>query len=75
MQNRDQVDEDAFQCKYCTDLCYWSMIKCSVHTCSLNTSSQERIGSEEKQARKSGRKYLSKQEKRALALEEAQESE
>ena len=26
------VDEDQFQCKLCTDLCYFSMIKCKFHT-------------------------------------------
>lgn len=33
LENREKFDEDAFQCKYCTDLCYFSMIKCSEHTC------------------------------------------
>lgn len=26
MENRDSVEEDSKQCKYCTDLCYLSMI-------------------------------------------------
>lgn len=30
--NRDMVEEDEFQCKLCTDLCYFSMIKCKIHT-------------------------------------------
>lgn len=34
MQDRDNVEGDAHQCKYCTDLCYLSMIKCIEHTVS-----------------------------------------
>ena len=30
--NRDQIDEDENQCKFCTDLCYLSMVQCSKHT-------------------------------------------
>lgn len=30
--NRETVEEDEFQCKLCTDLCYFSMVKCKVHT-------------------------------------------
>lgn len=32
IENRDLVDEDEFQCKLCTDLCYFSMIKCKICT-------------------------------------------
>ena len=32
MKDREKVEEDANQCKYCTDLCYLSMIRCSEHT-------------------------------------------
>lgn len=28
MEDRDNVEEDAHQCKYCTDLCYLSMAQC-----------------------------------------------
>jgi len=32
MKDRDSIEESENQCKYCTDLCYLSMIKCSEHT-------------------------------------------
>lgn len=70
LQNRDEFGEDAFQCKYCTDLCYWSMIKCSEHTIEKTEINQ---GADE--AKKLvGRCMMSKQEKRQQALKEAQGS-
>jgi len=30
LENRDEIDEDAYQCKYCTDLCFLSMLSCTV---------------------------------------------
>ena len=38
MVDREHVDEDAYQCKYCTDLCYLSMAMCKVHTLPSNES-------------------------------------
>lgn len=32
LSNRELADEDQFQCKFCTDLCYMSMITCKDHT-------------------------------------------
>jgi len=32
IENRDEVDEDHFACKYCTDHCFLSMITCKMHT-------------------------------------------
>lgn len=68
------IDEDLFQCKYCTDLCYLSMIKCSVHTSSPFNSQIDRPSAEGKYKRSYRKQQLSKQEKRAKALEEASES-
>lgn len=31
MQDRDKVAEDHFQCNYCTDFAYISVIKCKFH--------------------------------------------
>lgn len=31
LENRDQVDEDQYQCYYCTDFTYVSMILCKTH--------------------------------------------
>lgn len=31
IQNRENADEDQYQCNYCTDFCYLSVIKCSRH--------------------------------------------
>lgn len=65
LKNREQYGEDAFQCKYCTDLCYWSMIKCSVHTIEKSVDPSN-------EAKKIvGRCQMTKQEKRQLALSEA----
>jgi len=35
------LDEDAFQCKFCTDLCYFSMIRCAKHTTSPVNSNMD----------------------------------
>ena len=32
MENRDEVDEVAYQCKFCTDFCYFSAVECKVHS-------------------------------------------
>ena len=38
LKNRDKIEEDAFQCKWCTDHCYMSMIQCVEHTCRDSSS-------------------------------------
>ena len=35
MQDRESVEEDHHQCKYCTDLCFMSMAQCKTHTLQL----------------------------------------
>ena len=32
IENRDEVAEDHYPCKYCTDHCFLSMITCKMHT-------------------------------------------
>ena len=83
LENRDEIDEDAFQCKYCTDLCFLSMLSCK--RCSKSEEAEE---AEEKSAQEKGdanekeeeetlhvsNKYASKQEKRNKALAKSYES-
>lgn len=81
LEDRDTVDEDAYQCKYCTDLCYFSMIKCKGTTCVKNPESESQKDSSEKEpvekfvSKYSKRKQMSKQEKRASALSSQPDSE
>ena len=71
MQNRENVNEDRHQCKFCTDLCYFSMIKCTEHTVSTQNSQQSSNTSAETM---NNSKYTNKVAKRAAALEAANES-
>jgi hypothetical protein len=73
LQNRDEYDEDSFQCKYCTDLCYWSMIRCSEHTPSSQSSEPQNTIKEKKSGQTS--RYTNKQEKRASQLSNQSESQ
>ena len=34
LRDVDDFEEVDHQCKFCTDLCYLSMIQCAIHTCS-----------------------------------------
>jgi hypothetical protein len=65
MPNREQVEEDAHQCKYCTDLCFLSMAMCKTHTMA---DSQECTPSTEMS------QVVTKQEKRAKQVSQATES-
>mmetsp|Transcript_11041 Transcript_11041/g.18467 ORF Transcript_11041/g.18467 Transcript_11041/m.18467 type:complete len:95 (-) Transcript_11041:440-724(-) len=37
LEEREKVEEDEFQCKYCTDLCYFSFVICTNHSDSFKT--------------------------------------
>lgn len=65
LPDRDEVEEDAHQCKYCTDLCFLSMAICKIHT---SPSSQESSPSTEVS------QVMTKQEKRAKQVSQATES-
>jgi len=32
MEDRNEIDEVAFQCKFCTDFCYFSIVDCKTHS-------------------------------------------
>lgn len=65
MQDREEVEEDAHQCKYCTDLCFMSMAMCKLHT--MPSSNESSPSTEVSQT-------LTKQEKRAKQVSHATES-
>jgi hypothetical protein len=46
LQNRDEIEEDAFQCKYCTDLCFMSMISCKICTKADEDEREEQLQQE-----------------------------
>ena len=66
MKDRDSVDEDAHQCKYCTDLCYLSFAMCKVHTMTENV---------DKQVASTEPVMMTKQEKRAKQVAASSESQ
>lgn len=47
LEDREHIDEDEFQCKYCTDLCYLSMGTCVDHA---KKPSDEKHETEHKEA-------------------------
>lgn len=52
LEDRDHVDEDEYQCKYCTDLCYLSMATCTVH-CSHSQEVDDAVSDEDQAAAQS----------------------
>lgn len=59
------VDEDAHQCKYCTDLCFLSMAMCKEHTLPSQESTP---------ATEASQVVMTKQEKRAKMVSQSTES-
>lgn len=49
MNNRDDVDEDQYQCKYCTDLCFLSMLTCTNCSNQAEEADKDDLSENEKQ--------------------------
>lgn len=76
LENREEAGEDDFQCKYCTDLCFWSFIKCSVHTSpSTNDEPLSQAEAQQKQPKLSKRKAYKQKERQSSSQQTEPESE
>lgn len=62
MPNRDHTDESHYQCRYCTDLCYFSFMVCVDHMDSDQSDSADGKEMPKLMSRKSGNKEEVKQE-------------
>lgn len=68
LENRDEIDEDAYQCKWCTDHCYLSYVTCSEHTLNSESVLPSGDSTDEKSPVKQVQIQQTKYERRKLAL-------
>ena len=71
LDERDRVDEDEHQCKYCTDLCYLSMAFCVDHVKRPGEEDEE----SEDEKKDSSEAPASKYERRKQRLQASSDSD